>query len=898
MAGEDQETPRIIVAGKGWDPKKIKEVAEKTKVGEGVLPEPAETKVRFGPPGMSVRDLYNTAVFGKEEEERNSAYGELHRRIKTAEDDMSIGFNRQVVKDTLVQTLEESTWDNFYRKLLVRGSNQENEAQGVTSYKDQRLGGLMNMIYQMTADVASAQGAINKLGEDDVDRLAPDQKKWLTEKMGGTDDALEVFNRRNAAIRANVLTLIGFSPDVNLAELVGKHPKSEGEADYDAAKREGKPRYEVPQFENDEIRKEYEEFAKEETRKMNEMVERLVEGLGTNIDYEREINYLIENGQDARSYILGIMDKIEESAADWTQSENLGKMFLRLENSLGIIDKNKDKLGDDLRKEIEARIKVYDSSRLMKRSGLWIEQNPGGDINIGAAVITAKIRRHLIENEEARFFLFGDYQSKTERRDFLNANGTKFKNPNDEEITLNWNENTNGDLTTSEGTSMAWDLLEKINSWKYRDVLRLIYEKEEEEKREKRRKGEATTPPVRVEDFYKELYQTQGEGNRKQIRYYDVTLDDGNHVRRAMPEVVNFFQDGDNERRGKVKGLVIAQLSGTGYTENEKVNFRKELIKSLKGRGIAEDQLEGIIDAEIKRREDFAWKSVRLAESMAIATIETSRWNTQMKGGGRLFIDDERYGENDQPAECEHFREWRVGRPKRDRGIEVTIPMIPGFGDSCLGMNTKKVIEITDMNWALDRNRGPYALYTEYFDEDNVLEKMSLTNYAAIVLRRNITLKNELVKESFDPGKDLGITETSTSIEALKKNVVLFTNANKTLSAQRQAELDLAAIWVYHIHEFASSETGKAAGWNPNTLEQLRRAVCEKPLAEYLDPYDIEQQELAETGQLTFINKEQWKAIEQLSDPYRITTFLREFKPYADNFFPSLFGGSSGGKKR
>ena len=771
MGEGDADKPKIIIAGSGWDPKKIKEVAEKTKVGERALSEPTETKARFSPPGMSVRDLYNTAVFGKEEEERNSAYGELHRRIKTAEEDVSIGFSRQMVKDTLVQTLEESSWDNFYGNLLRRGSNQENECQGVDSYKDGNLGGLMNMIYQMTADVASAQGAIRKLGKDEVDGLTPDQKRWLAEKMGGTDDALELFNRRNSALRAKVLTLIGFSPDVNLAELVGKHPRSEGEEEYQRVKYG-----DVIEQMAKKLKEAQTEGYQQQAELMGEFLTQLEKAFkGESLDVKPKTKE--EQLWDVRKEL----DDLEAQRIDWQNSQELIGSVLKLEAKC--LSKNVD---DDIKKEIRTRLAVWDSARLMRRASGFITDNPTRDLTVPDAVVSANLRGHGIGRAETEWVLLAD-RGKVETKRGARTN-------------VEYGEVKAGEtVTLSEATTLAWDLLETINSNRYRDVLIEIG---------------AARPD--------ELYEDPANKGR--------------------PKVVNFFQDTKDEaclkRRNIVKGWVLQRLGG-GINIQLATDSKRYSEKQLK---------------EMGHKNYVAQKAVEIAENHAVSVLQPSRWNSNVRGG-RLFVNDENYGGNDHLAECIHIWNWRKERDEamRDRGPGDTIKYVPGWGDSWIsvGNNTTAVAECTAENMVDDYHRGPDPLLGRFVNTDGTFAGGDgIVAYATTKLVRYWLLKKEMLKAQYEP-QDI-------SEDFLRSINVYFTAAESTFSQEKASDPNTNLRWWWVTHTLMNSMSNLNTKWENNAYSDFESAVT-TPLS-ILDRSDFntEREYNSEVEKSKFITKAQY----------------------------------------
>ena len=81
---------------------------------------------------------------------------------------------------------------------------------------------------------------------------------------------------------------------------------------------------------------------------------------------------------------------------------------------------------------------------------------------------------------------------------------------------------------------------------------------------------------------------------------------------------------------------------------------------------------ERAVQRELERRlggGQEALTSLKLAKRIAQATLETSVWNRNFVG-------------NDPLAEAIHFKKYRLGRLARDKGPEVTIPYIEGFGTS------------------------------------------------------------------------------------------------------------------------------------------------------------------------------------------------------------------------
>jgi len=434
----------------------------------------------------------------------------------------------------------------------------------------------------------------------------------------------------------------------------------------------------------------------------------------------------------------------------------------------------------DVAKEVKARVALHDLSRLMRRANGWIDKNPTGDLTVGNAVQMASSRGHTIEGEQVHFFLKGQYERVTT----LQRRDVRVGGRTER---AQWRQ-VEGlrSLEMSQGVAMAWDLLEKINSRDYQKILALM-------------KADGRVGRD-VEDLFSD---------------------------REISGVTNFFQDSEFRRRDVVKKWVMQQMGG-GHDIAE-VRRRRPPVPP-----------ETI--AVMEQRNKEVTKFIQLAENMAVVAMQPSRWNTGVNGG-HLFS-NESYGANDQLAEVIHFRNWRKSRAGRNRGGDISINQIPGWGDSWFGLNTKGkvVVECNGIDPEND-DLGPAALYTDYIKDSpaDYSGGDSLSAFASTKLTRYNALQGLF--------KDTEVKAGTITEAFLESANVYFTDAEKSFSDERFENLDLRFWWIAQVVDIGLVHD--YLGWDRFSLDKLREVASERPIG----------------GAGPFITPEQWNRLTSGFDP-------------------------------
>lgn len=754
---------------------------------------------------VDINELYRRMLDDEDEAVRDASYGELSGKIRKAESSHII--DRHSIQVDIQSILKHSTWedgpDNFYHRIIEKGQARERAMSSDKGYVDGGYAGLYRALYGAAADSASAQGAQRRLlGEDGL--VPPDDVSgWLGEKMGSMSEGERIYERRQQVVERKAMTLMGYPPDIDLAKFVGTDYIPSGDADYMAA------RYDTSGFTSSQLGA-LEELNRGMAGRYEQKNNMALQGILAEMAQSgrsvrmTELENMNEQQQHAR--VRDILHRLENSPADWRTNQLMGEYLVRLENSIDMLK------SEEMKKEVRARLSVYDMSRLMRRANGWIDPNAQGDVNIIGAITNANIANHIIEREEVEFFLLGDFRDKdnklaTKEKETTEQKGKRGGKSKD----LVWYFNEKGtELELSRGIALAWDFLETINSKHYPKVIEHL----------------------------------ENEG----------VLEGGQKIKgQGKNDIVNFFQDtkvnkkdprADGiERRKQVKKWVLGQIAGIG----------KE--KDLRDKLISEGMSEEGVAKELEARMDYAEKCIQLAESMAISTLQVSRWNTQTNGG-RLFHNDENYGGNDQLAECLYFRNWRHGRKRRDRGPEFSIQEIPGWGDSWLGIegNCTEAVDIAAFDREEDRNRGPHAMFTRYLEQDGEYTgKEGMTAYSITKLLRYYKLKSLLTTESFKPGE--------INIEWLRKHNVFFTASTASLSDERQDKIDLRAWFSAHVWEFATGDEGQKMGWDKVMKDDLIKLLTRQDLYSVLD-FDETVDE--DEGPPTFVTSDQMGKIDRL----------------------------------
>lgn len=119
---------------------------------------------------------------------------------------------------------------------------------------------------------------------------------------------------------------------------------------------------------------------------------------------------------------------------------------------------------------------------------------------------------------------------------------------------------------------------------------------------------------------------------------------------------------------------------GKGLTQSKKENLNESMVAKIASKISRENPSEH--DMEIAK------KSLKLAERIAVATRETSVWNTDLEG-------------NDPLAEAIYLSKYRKERTK-DKGILLTIDTIRGFGSSFFRVARGAEKEVNDKRFISD----------------------------------------------------------------------------------------------------------------------------------------------------------------------------------------------------
>ena len=247
-----------------------------------------------------------------------------------------------------------------------------------------------------------------------------------------------------------------------------------------------------------------------------------------------------------------------------------------------------------------------------------------------------------------------------------------------------------------------------------------------------------------------------------------------------------------------------------------------------------------------------AEKSLQLAEKMAIATLETSVFNDASTG-------------NDQLSEIIYLEDWRKGRTEkgRNRGPQIHENLIPGFGQSFLRYISKKETR------SLEKTKRVLNSEEVVKNIDEIKEGNYLY-YTAVLLTRYSLLKGHLMNRTLEPFK--------IDKNVLQELVILFSNADKPISTDRDGPLKLRTLWLAGVVDSALSN--EALNWDSMAFKELRKAATMEILSE-------------EAG--TFITPKQWQWIERKTGIKGRSALLTFYRASRDSF--SFSSSSKGGKR-
>lgn len=238
-------------------------------------------------------------------------------------------------------------------------------------------------------------------------------------------------------------------------------------------------------------------------------------------------------------------------------------------------------------------------------------------------------------------------------------------------------------------------------------------------------------------------------------------------------ELANYYTDPNPQRKAAVRRLMVEELGG-----NE--------------------------DAD---------RAVKLAEKLAIATLETSVFNRSALTG------------NDELAEIIGLKGWRTRRaePGRNRGPRIHERSIEGFGTSWLRTNTE--------NGNVKR-----PIYAEDVRINRVKEGHWMF-HCSVAVSRYHNLRKLILDRAPKPEFDKNFLQSA---------VVYFNTADKPAEGKKNGPKSLRTYWVLGVVDIALAE--EALGWNAKNFADFARTLTREELS---------------PGAGTFITPEQWKWVEE-----------------------------------
>jgi hypothetical protein len=272
---------------------------------------------------------------------------------------------------------------------------------------------------------------------------------------------------------------------------------------------------------------------------------------------------------------------------------------------------------------------------------------------------------------------------------------------------------------------------------------------------------------------------------------------------------------------------------GTRYMGRGMTSERREILFNGMAEALYRKTHEGPWQSPSEEDLKKARKSLKLAERIAVATRETSVWNTDLEG-------------NDPLAEAIYLQKYRTERTK-DRGTSVTLP-IEGFGTSFLRQaknvevdnpqKSKRYISELPLNlqdlrlrnpkeristW-IAHNRAPKTekllqditklrlSYPETFDY-SLLSENAYISYLSSHVVRVLKTKDLFQKSTWEP-KDL-------SSDAVEKMYDLFDTVDPESVYGLKAEL---IIGIY-VSVFYDSATAINLGWDNFAFESVEKSL-------------------------------------------------------------------------
>jgi polyhydroxyalkanoate synthesis regulator phasin len=309
-------------------------------------------------------------------------------------------------------------------------------------------------------------------------------------------------------------------------------------------------------------------------------------------------------------------------------------------------------------------------------------------------------------------------------------------------------------------------------------------------------------------------------GLKQDVEKFDQEVNNG-----KVPS--NFFTESDSEKKEIVRNYILGQLDGD---------------------------------------ENAREKSFQLAEKLALATLETSVFNTSLAG-------------NDELGDIIYLKKWRQGRggTGRSRGPKIHENLIPGFGKSWLRNLVKEDIG--------------YQLYSDkILDKIEGVKKDDYSYFCSVFISRFYALKELILDRAPKPKAiDKNFLQSAVIFFNTADRPVLTNEerlrfgglntdeesgeANKYLAQKKCGPLKLRALWLAGVVDVALAK--EDLGWDAMALRELKKAAT----MEELSP-----------GAGTFITPEQWDWIENKTNFKRRSNKLFLYRVAVEAFKNLKFG--------
>jgi len=325
---------------------------------------------------------------------------------------------------------------------------------------------------------------------------------------------------------------------------------------------------------------------------------------------------------------------------------------------------------------------------------------------------------------------------------------------------------------------------------------------------------------------YNTLIKQVNKDRTEKFTLDDTEIADNERVLGQIP--TNYWIDSNEERKKAVNNYMVKLIASS--SQSNELDFSKITPDKLGEKLNSFKMLD-----EAKNSEEFvtAKKALQLTEKLAIATLETSVFNqTAMTG-------------NDEFAEIIGLKGWRVrrGRTGRDRGPDVHVNVIDGFGTSWLRRLHINQMERTET----EANKNKVISEKEPFFSSSLdlkdVPRGDWLFYGTTEISRLHSLKNLLLDRTPSAAGDGGGFKYD--IVFLQSAVVFFNTADKP--ARKDDKIGpkcLKHYWALGVLDMALRNP--QLGWGQDAFYNYYKAL----IHEQLSP---------EAG--SFLSEKQWKVM-------------------------------------